>query len=176
LAKLRPEIRKLCIVKTYTNIDEVVVAIAEIEQVLGEFKETPYEPVKEEQDETTSGESTIDQQLHVLNETLINFFGKGTNGKVGPNTTFSTTINNHCQLCHSKKHTSSTCPKLVDTRPKCAKCRNGRKTNNYGLKCSFCFGLRHIEDRCWKKFAKGLFVTTNFLEVLVDDEKATLLK
>jgi hypothetical protein len=62
----------------------------------------------------------------------------------------------------------------VDTRPKCAKCGGGHKTDNCGLKCSFCFGLGYTEDKCWKKFTKGLFDTTNFLEVLVDDEKATL--
>jgi hypothetical protein len=50
------------------------------------------------------------------------------------------------------------------------------KTNNCGLKCYFCFGLGHIEDKCWKKSRKGLPTTINFLEVLVDDEKATLVK
>jgi hypothetical protein len=52
--------------------------------------------MKEEHDETMFGESTIDCQLHVLNETLINFFGKGTNGKVGPSATFSVNAHNHC--------------------------------------------------------------------------------
>jgi hypothetical protein len=33
-----------------------------------------------------------------------------------------------------------------------------------------------MEDRCWKKFAKGLIATTNFLEVLVNDEKTILLE
>jgi hypothetical protein len=111
-----------------------------------------------------------------LNETLINFFGKGIGGKVGPSTTFSTTTNNCCQLCRSKEHTTSTCLKLVNTRPKCAKCGSGHKTDNCGLKCSFYFGLRHTKDRCWKKPAKVLFATTNFLEILVDDEEATLSK
>jgi hypothetical protein len=46
--KLKPNIRKLCMVKTYTNIEEVVVAAIEIERILGELKETPYEPIKEE--------------------------------------------------------------------------------------------------------------------------------
>jgi hypothetical protein len=82
-------------VKTYIDIEEVVVAIAEIEQVLGELGETPYKPMKEEQDEIIFGESTTNHYLHVLNETFINFFEKGTNGKVRPSTTFSTT-NNHC--------------------------------------------------------------------------------
>jgi hypothetical protein len=31
-----------------------------------------------------------------------------------------------------------------------------------------------MEDRCWKKFAKGLLTMTNFLEVLNDDEEVTL--
>jgi len=87
-------------VKTYTDIEKVVVAVTKIEWVLGEFRETPYEPMKEEQDEITSRKSTTNRQLHVLNETFINFFGKGTDGKARPSTTFSATMNIHCQLCH----------------------------------------------------------------------------
>jgi hypothetical protein len=33
-----------------------------------------------------------------------------------------------------------------------------------------------MEERCWKKFVKGLLGTTNFLEVLVDDEEATMVE
>jgi len=83
---------------------EVVVAATEIERVLGELRETPYESMKEEQDEITFGKSIIDQQLHILNEMFINFLGKGINGKTGPSTTFSTTTNNCCQLCHTKEY------------------------------------------------------------------------
>ncbi len=110
-----------------------------------------------------------------MNEICINFFKKGTNGKVGPNTTFSANTDN-CQLCHSKEHTTSACFKFANIRPKCAKCEGGHKTNNCGLKCSFYFGLGHIEDLCYKKCVKGLPATTNFLEVLVDDEEATLVE
>jgi len=39
----------------------VVVAAIEIERVLGELGETPYEPIKEEQDETTFRKSTTNQ-------------------------------------------------------------------------------------------------------------------
>ncbi len=61
MAKLRPKIRKLCVVRTYTDIKEmVVVIVVEIEHVLGELGETPYEPMKEEHDETMYGKSTID--------------------------------------------------------------------------------------------------------------------
>jgi hypothetical protein len=99
LARLRPKIRKLCVVRTYIDIEEVVTVIIEIERVLGELGETPYEPMKEEQEETMFGESTIDHQLHVLNDTLINFFGKGIHGKAGPNSSIFVNTNNHCQLC-----------------------------------------------------------------------------
>jgi hypothetical protein len=51
----------------------------------------------------TFGESTINQQLLALNETLINFLGKGSDGKACFNTNFST--NNNCyQLCCSEAH------------------------------------------------------------------------
>jgi hypothetical protein len=102
--------------------------------------------MKEEQDETMSRESITNRQLNVLNETLINFFGKGTNGKAGPNSTFFINTNNHFQLCWSEKHTTSTCLKLADKRPKCANYRSGHKTNNCGLKCFFYLGLRHTKE------------------------------
>jgi len=47
LAKLRPKIKKLYIVRTYTDIEMVVVVVAKIEHVLGELGETPYKPMKE---------------------------------------------------------------------------------------------------------------------------------
>jgi hypothetical protein len=49
--------------------------------------------MKEEQDEVAFGESTTNRQFHVLNETFINFFGKGTNGKARPNIIFFTKNN-----------------------------------------------------------------------------------
>jgi hypothetical protein len=51
LGKLRPEIRKICVVRTYADIEEMVGAATELERVLGEFDETPFEPLKEEQEE-----------------------------------------------------------------------------------------------------------------------------
>jgi hypothetical protein len=48
LAKLRPEIRKLCIVRNFTDIEKLVGAASEVERVLGELGETPFEPLKEE--------------------------------------------------------------------------------------------------------------------------------
>jgi hypothetical protein len=36
--------------------------------------------------------------------------------------------------------------------------------------------MGHSEDRCWKKDTKPSNYTTNYLEVLVNDEEATLTK
>ncbi len=70
---------------------------------------------------------------------------------------------------------ATTCPRLNETRPKCAKCKMSHSTENYGIKCSFCSGLGHSEDRCWKKPKDGKlqFGAANFLEVLLNDEATT---
>jgi hypothetical protein len=51
LAKLRPEIRKLCVVRTFADVEELVAATTEVERVLGELGETPFEALREEQEE-----------------------------------------------------------------------------------------------------------------------------
>jgi len=50
------------------------------------------------------------------------------------------------------------------------------RTENCGIKCTFCSGLGHSEDRCWKKPKDGKSHSgiANFLEVLLNDEAATL--
>ncbi len=50
------------------------------------------------------------------------------------------------------------------------------RTENCGIKCSFCAGLGHSEDRCWRKPKDGKvqFGTTNYVEVLLNDEQAIL--
>jgi hypothetical protein len=48
MGKLKPEIRKICVVRTYANIEEMVDAATELERVLGELGKTPFEPLKEE--------------------------------------------------------------------------------------------------------------------------------
>jgi len=73
LARLRPEIRKLCIVRTFADIEKLVGAVVEVEGVLAELGETPYEPLREEQEEHAS-ENSVEKQVAALNNTLINFF------------------------------------------------------------------------------------------------------
>jgi hypothetical protein len=48
--------------------------------------------------------------------------------------------------------------------------------NNCNLKCSFCLGMGHTKDRCWKKNDKGPSTCANFLKKLINDEEATLIK
>ncbi len=61
LALFRPELRRLCVVRTYTNIEEMVIAATEIERVLGDLEETPYDPFREEKDEDVTSESSTDK-------------------------------------------------------------------------------------------------------------------
>ncbi len=62
--RLRPEIRELCVVKTFTNIEELVGATTKLERVLGELQETPYAPLKEEQEEGASKTMMRNKSLH----------------------------------------------------------------------------------------------------------------
>jgi hypothetical protein len=61
------------VVKTFTDIEELVGAAIELERVLGELGKTPFEPLKEEQEEGVS-ETMMEKQVTALNNTLINFF------------------------------------------------------------------------------------------------------
>ncbi len=108
-----------------------------------------------------------------LNNTLINFF----KGIVhNPEASSSSTMFGGCQICKGGDHLPTTCPRLNEARPKCAKCGMPHRTENCGIKCTFCSGLGHSEDRCWKKpkDGKSHSRTTNFLEVLLNDEATTL--
>ncbi len=69
---MRLEIRKLCVVRTFTDIEELVGVATELERVLGELGETPFEPLKEEQEEGVA-EAIMEKQVTTLNNTLINF-------------------------------------------------------------------------------------------------------
>ncbi len=151
LARLRPEIRKLCVVRTFADIEELVGAAIEVERVLGELGETPFEPFKEEQEQGTE-KTIMEKQVTALNETLVNFF-KGTVRNLEASS--SSTVMGGCQICKGGDHSATTCPRLNEARPKCAKCGMPHRTKNCGVKCTFCTGLGHSEDRCWKKPKDG---------------------
>jgi len=172
LARLRLKIRKLCVVRTFADIEELVGTATKLERVLGELGETPFEPLKEEQEEGDS-ETLMGKQVTALNNTLINFF----KGNVpNPGASSSSTMFEGCQICKGKDHLATACPRFNEPRPKCAKCGMSYRTENCGIKCSFCSGLDHSEDRCWKKPKDGKSHSgaANFLEVLLNDEEATM--
>ncbi len=172
MGKLRPEIQKLCVVKTFADIEKMVGAATNLERVLGELSENPFEPLKEEQDEGVA-ETMMEKQVNALNDTLINFL-KGNVSR--PITSSSSSMSAGCQICKGGDHTTITCPRLNEPRLKCAKCGMPHRTENCGVKCSFCAGLGHSEDRCWKKPKDGKAHpgSANFLEVMLNDEEATL--
>jgi hypothetical protein len=140
LAMLRLKIQKLCVVRMFADIEELVGVATEVERVLGELGEIPYEPLKEEQKEESS-QTIMEKQVTALNNTLINFF-KGV--VPNPEASSSSTVFGGCQICKGGDHMATTCPRLNEARPKCAKCKMPHRTENYGIKCSFCSGLGHL--------------------------------
>jgi hypothetical protein len=109
LAHLRPKIRKLYVVRTYANMDELLVSAIEMEKVMGETGEMPFEPLKDEledegEDEMNEKETSTKRQIHTLNETLINFF-KGSNAKE----LAEPAIRNSSSLCQLCKYDGTQC-------------------------------------------------------------------
>jgi hypothetical protein len=172
LARLRPEIQKLCVARTFKNIEKLVNAATKVERVLDELRETPYEPLKEEQEDGAS-KTIMEKQVITLNNTLIKF-SKGTVHNL--ETSSSSTVYGGCQICKGGDHLATIYPRLNEPWPKCVKCGMSHRKHNCGVKCSFCSHLGHSKDRCWKKpkDGKSHFGTPNFLEVLLNDEKATI--
>jgi len=163
--------RKLCVVRTFADIEELVGATTEVERVLGELGETPYESLPEEQEEETF-ESNVEKQVAALNNTLINLF-KGNSHD--PTSSSSSTVFGACHLCKGGDYMATACPRLNEAQPKCAKYNMSHRIENCGIKCTFDIRLGHSEDKCWKKPKDGKSAAgaANFLEVLLDDGAAT---
>ncbi len=147
-------------------------AATELERVLGELGESPFEPLKDKQEEGVV-ETMMEKQITALNNTLINFFKRNTPNPVASS---SSTMFGGCQVCKGGDHVATACLRLNEPRPKCAKCGMSHRTENCGIKCSLCSGLGHSEDRCRKKPKDGKSHSgaANFLEVLLNDEEATM--
>jgi len=79
-----------------------------------------------------------------LNDTLVNFF-KGT--VHNPEASSPSIVIGGCQIYKGGDHLATTCLRLNEARPKCAKCGMPHRTKNCGIKCTFCTGLGHFEDR-----------------------------
>ncbi len=139
MAKLKLEICKFCVVNTFTNIKKFIGAIVELKKVLGEFGETPYEPLKEEQEDGGS-ETMIKKQVNALNSTLINFF-RGNAPNAGASS--SSNAYGECQICKKENHLTIAYPRLNESQPKCTKCGMSHKTQNCEIKCIFSLGVGH---------------------------------
>jgi hypothetical protein len=144
LAKLRLEIQKLCVVRTFTDIEKLVGTATEVERVLGELGETPYESFLEEQEEEVP-KSNVDKQVATLNNTIIHLF-KGNLHDLKSSS--SSAVFGACQLCKGGDHMAIACSRLNEARPKCAKYNMPHRTENCAIKCTFCAGLGHFEDKC----------------------------
>jgi hypothetical protein len=118
-------------------------------------------------------DTLLEKQVFALNESFINFF-KGASSVVGaiPLGANSSTM---CQICRANDHIAITCMCMGNMKPKCVKCGLPHKTKNCGVKCGYCSGMGHTENKCWKKGKDGKVssVANNYLKVLVDDEEAT---
>jgi hypothetical protein len=136
MVRLKPKLKRLCVVNTYTDNEKMVIAATKIERVLRDLGETPYDPLREEKGEDATRESSTNKKLSVLNETLIHFFRESGNKNGANVSSFGNT--SRCQLCQVDDHTVMACPKHNDMWPKCGKCGGGHKAKNCGTRCSFC--------------------------------------
>jgi len=114
----------LCIVRTFIDIEKLVRVAVELEKMLEKLGKTPYEPLKEEQEEGVS-KTMMEKRITTLNNTLINFF----KGSV-PNLDASSSFNmfGGCQICKERNHLTTACPRLNEPQPKCAKCGMSHRT------------------------------------------------
>jgi hypothetical protein len=80
------------VVRTFTDIEELVGAATELERVLGEIGETPFEPLKEEQNEGVE-KTLMEKQVTALNDTLINLIKRNVPNSI---TSSSSTMSSGC--------------------------------------------------------------------------------
>jgi len=78
--------------KTFTDIEELVGAATELERVLGEIGETPFEPLKEEQEEGVE-KTLMEKQVTALNNALVNFFKRNVSNSIASS---SSTMSSGC--------------------------------------------------------------------------------
>ncbi len=115
----------------------------------------------------------MEKQVQLLNEYLMNLLKRQTKiqTKLGSTSIASTSFNG-CQICKVDDHLIIECLKYTTSRPKCLKCGGLHRTENCGMRCSFCGGLGHIKECCWKKKDPKIgAVTMNCLKVMISDEE-----
>jgi len=58
---MRLEIKKLCMVRTYANVKEMLLIAKEVERVLGELGDIPFEPLKEKEEEGVHNDMMLEK-------------------------------------------------------------------------------------------------------------------
>jgi hypothetical protein len=163
LARLRPEIRKLCVVRTFFDIEKLVGAANKVERVLGEMGETPFEPLQEEQEGGMTGMS-----MKNLTAALINFLE---GSMPNPMSSFPPALLIECQVYEGRDHIARTCPRLISPWPKCARCGGPHKIESCGVRYPFDSDLGRAEGRYQRKQHEigSRFGAANFLGALSTD-------
>jgi hypothetical protein len=149
----------------FTDIEELVGTAVEVERMLGELGETPFEPLKEEQQEEVTGMS-MKNPIVALNNALINFL----EGSIpDPISSFTPALFMECQVCERRDHIARTCPRLNAPWPKCARCGGPLRTESCGVRYPFYSDLGCAEGRCQRMQKESRFGAANFLEALPSD-------
>ncbi len=108
---MRPKIHKLCVVRTYEDMNELLITTNEVGKVLGKIGGTLFEPLKDEKEKEIAGrEMFTNRQLHVLSKTLI-FFQQIDLREV--NLSLSSKNLNSCQQYQAIRHIIYVCFKFT---------------------------------------------------------------
>jgi hypothetical protein len=150
-------------------MDALLVVALEVEWVLVELEEIPFELLKAKHEGVV--DNVVEKQVNALNDSFIKKNKQGISLGHG---TGSPNVNTFlvCQVCNLVDHVATICAKIGDFKLKCGKCNLPHKTKNCGFKCGYYVGMGHTENKCWMKGkeTKSHSTTNNYLEVLVDDE------
>lgn len=80
LSCLQLKIKMLCVMKNYANTEAKFIVALEMQRVLAELGETPFELLKEEQEKNMGiVEMIVEKQMQVLNDFLINLLRRQSN-------------------------------------------------------------------------------------------------
>jgi hypothetical protein len=123
LPRLHLEIRKLCVMRDYANMDELLAIALEVEWVLVKLGEIPFELVVD---------VVVEKHVNALNESLISFFKQGASSSHGIGSPI-TNISSVCQIYNAIDHIFIVCPRIKNIKPKCSKCGLPHRTKTMDL-------------------------------------------
>ncbi len=93
--------------RDYVNMDELFGATFKIEKVLAKLGKTPFESLKNEQEEVATFYIVVEKQVNVLNESFINFFRQGITLGHGVRS-FGANTTSVCHICNLVDHVVTT--------------------------------------------------------------------